>query len=456
MSIDVREVDPRKHFSRSAITKPVPFSPFRYLYLLLPIPFFCWYWSREALHKLELDWLRTHSEQTLSLVDICQTSNTDACELYTPVAFAQWLALGLIFFIPKFMLLVASLPNWSQRWQEWVLRNASWIGALGLLVTFAMVLIRGVTGGLLVWFAPQVWWNNDTVGVQIAAVIGIIAVIRVPPHAKAAWQLWRGFSKCRTGKIVSQQEAPAIWSLVGDACRRLEVAMPEHLVIGIVPECRLEFGKMRLEPNRQVLNGRTLYLGATLASSLAHDKLALVIEHAMLKSRGKYGAWLPATEDWVESSEGVLKELKESRAAGDLPSATDPALFCWEGWLITLKKMQQNFREEHAYLQKKGIELDVEQAAPEVANLLKEASQAYRKDVFHLFIVNLSSGVHCPAVLHWFSKAFAQRRPQDAAMNVHAYTSAALESEVVLLEKEWLVKTSQATTPTDCWELRAA
>jgi hypothetical protein len=138
-----------------------------------------------------------------------------------------------------------------------------------------------------------------------------------------------------------------------------------------------------------------------------------------------------------------------------LPSAADPALFCWEGWLLTLKKMQQNFHEEHAYLQKKGIEYEFEQAAPEVVALLKEASLAYRKDVFHLFIVNLSSGVHCPAVLHWFAKAFAQRRPQDAAMHVHAYACAALETELVLLEKEWLVKTSQATTPTDCWELRA-
>jgi hypothetical protein len=456
MSIDVREVDPRKPFSRSAISKPVPFSPFRYLWLLLPIPLFCWYWAGEALHKLELDWLRAHPDQARPLAEICQAGSSGICELYTPVAFAHWLALSLLLFIPKFMLVVASVPNWSQRWQERVLRNASWLGLLGLLATFAMVVARGVCGALLAWFAPQIWWQNDTVGVQVAAVIGIIAVIRIPPHVKVIWQLWRGFSKSRTGKPVTPAEAPALWAMVNDACGRLGVAVPDYVVMGIVPDCRLELGKIQLQPSRQVLDGRTLYIGATLATSLEHDKLTLVIEHALLKSRGKYGAWLPAAEDWVESSEGIVKELKQIRAAGDLPSATDPALFCWEGWLIILKRTLQNFREEHAYLQKKGIEYEVEQAAPEVANLLKEATQAYRKDVFHLFIVNLSSGVHCPAVLHWFGKAFAQRRPDDAASHVHAYTSAALETELVLLEKEWLVNTSQATTPTDCWELRAA
>lgn len=454
--IDVREVDPRKPYSRSAISKPVPFSPFRYLFLLLPVPLFCWYWAGEALHKLELDWLRAHPGDSHSLAEICQAGGAGICELHAPIAFAHWLALGLLLFIPKFMLLAASLPSWPQRRQEWVLRKASWLGALGLLITFAMVVIRGVTGVMLIWFAPQVWWHNDTVGVQLAAIIGIVAVIRVPPHAKAAWQLWRGFSRSRTGKPVAREEAPALWALVSDTCRRLGVAQPDQLVMGIVPDCRLELGKIRLEPSRQLLDGRTLYLGATLAASLDHATLTLVIEHALLRSRGKFGAWLPAAEDWVESSEGIVKEMKAIRAAGDLPSAIDPALFCWEGWLITLKKMLQNFREEHAYLQKKGIEYEVEQAAPEVAGLLKEASHTYRKDVFHLFIVNLSSGVHCPAVLHWFVKALAQRRPQDTAMHVHAYTSAALESELVLLEKEWLVKTSQATTPTDCWELRAA
>lgn len=456
MSVDVREVDPRKRFSRSAIHKPVPFSPFRYLGLLLPIPLFAWYWAGEALHKMELEWLRANPGQAQSLAEVCQTGGAGVCELYTPVAFAHWLALSLLLFIPKFMLLVASLPGWSHRWQERFLRHASWLGALGLLITLAMVISRGVVGALMLWFVPQVWWNNDTLGVQLAAIAVIVGVIRVPPHVMAAWRLWRGFSKTRTGKLVTQEEVPALWALVVEACRRLDVAMPDYLVMGVAPDCRLEFGKMRLEPGRHVLNGSILYLGATLATTLERDRLALLIEHALLKGRGKFGVWLPAAEDWIASSEGFLKEHKEIRAGGDLPSAVDPALFCWEGWLQTLKKMLQNFREEHAWLQKKGMEYEVEQAAPEVAALLEQASLAYRKDVFHLFIVNLSSGVHCPAVLSWFAKAFAQRRPQDAAINVHAYTSAALETELVLLEKEWLVKTSQATTPTDCWELRAA
>lgn len=454
--IDVREVDPRKDFSRSAIHKLAPFSPFRYLALLVPIPLLAWYWAGAALHKMELDWLRANPGQTQSLADACQASSAGMCALYAPVALTHWLSLGLLLFIPKFMLLVASLPGWPPRWQERILRNASWLGALGLLLTLTMVMLRGAVAAMTVWFVPQIWWGNDTIGLQLAVIICIVAVIRVPPHALAAWRLWRGFSKTRTGKPVTAHEVPTLWALVDETCRRLGVAAPDHLVMGVAPDCRLQLGKMRLEPGRQVLDGRVLYLGATLAAALEHERLALLVEHALLRSRGKFGAWLPAVQDWVESSEGNLKEMKEARSGGALPSATDPALSCWEGWLITLKKMLDNFKEEHAYQQKKGMEYEVEQAAPAVAGILNDAALAYRQDVFHLFVVNLSSGVHCPAVLNWFTKAFRQRRPGDAAAGIHSYTSAALETELVLLEKEWLVKTSQASTPTDCWELRAA
>ncbi|QAU33224.1 hypothetical protein [Janthinobacterium sp. 17J80-10] len=454
--LDAREVDPRKDYSRSAIHKPVPFSPFRYLALMVPIPLLAWYWAGEALHKLELDWLRSNPGQVHSLADVCQASSAGMCALYAPATFTHWLALGLLMLIPKFMLLTASLPGWPPRWQERILRNASWLGAIGLLLTLAMVMTRGLIAAMTVWFVPHIWWGNDTVGLQLAVIIGIIAVIRVPPHVLAAWRLWRGFSKTRTGKPVTAHDAPSLWMLVHETCRRIGVAAPDHLVMGVAPDCRLELGKMRLEPARQVLDGRILYLGATLASALERQRLEQVVEHALLKSRGKFGEWLPAVQDWVESSEGHMKMMKEARSGGNLSGATDPALLCWEGWLVTLKKMLENFREEHAYEQKIGMEYEVEQTAPAVAAILSEASLAYRKDVFHLFVVDLSSGVHCPAVLTWFQRAFRQRMPGDVAANVHTHTSAALETELVLLEKEWLVKTSQASTPTDCWELRAA
>lgn len=454
--IDVREVDPRKDHFRSAISKPVPFSPFRYLGLLLPMLLLGWYWAGESLHKLELDWARANPGELRSLAELCGSGANAACDPYNTIAFTHWLALGVLLFLPKFMLLAASLPGWSQRWQERFLRNARWLGAIGLLTTLVMVLARGAIAALAAWFIPLIWWDNHTVGVQIAAVICIIAFIRTPPHLQAIWGLWRGISRNRTGKPVTPAEAPALWSLVTETSARLNVAAPDYLVMGVAPDCRLTFGKMRLQPGRTVLDGRVLYIGATLAATLDKARLALLIEHALLRSRSKYGAWLPAVEDWGESSDGYLKEQKEVRAAGGLPSVVDPALFCWEGWLILLRKMLANFKEEHAWLQKQGMELEVEQGAPQVAEMLKEATQTYRKDVFHLFVVNLSSGVHCPAVLSWFARAFAKRRPQDATANAHAWTSAALESELILLEKEWLVATSQATTPTDCWELRAA
>ena len=143
-------------------------------------------------------------------------------------------------------------------------------------------------------------------------------------------------------------------------------------------------------------------------------------------------------------------------AAGELGIAADPAITCWGGWLTIVTQMIKGFKAEHDFGQKTGIEQEVEENAPKVRKLLDDAALTYKKDVFHLFIVNLTCGVVCPSVLPWFSRAFAQRHPIAKTAHASIYTSQSMNDELVLLEKEWLVKTSQASTPTDCWELRAA
>jgi hypothetical protein len=141
---------------------------------------------------------------------------------------------------------------------------------------------------------------------------------------------------------------------------------------------------------------------------------------------------------------------------GEAGAAADPALYFCDEWLQVLKRMLPPFQAEHGYAQKSDMQEEAEQQAVLVGALLADAQTAYRKEVFHLFIVNLTSGIHCPAVFIWFAKAFAKRRPGQAVKELSTYTNVALNEELVLLEKEWLIKTAQASTPTDCWELRAA
>jgi hypothetical protein len=435
---------------------PPPFSPFRYLALLLPIPLLCWYWAGEALHRLEIDWVRAHPGQSESLAEACSTAFNAACDLYAHVEFTHALALSVLLFIPKFMALAASLPRWPARWQRWVLTHAQWLGSLGLLITFSLVALRGTIAAMTVWFIPQVWWNNDSFGVQLAAVIGVIAVARVPRHLWIAAKLAFGFSRRRTGRSITREECPHLWSAIEHAAFRLDVTVPEQLVLGVFPDCRLVLGRMTLDPTGQVVKGRILYLGATLATTLTDAQLRDVIEQALLRTRGKFGAWLPWAQDWLEASGAYLKDIKDARAGREIANEADPAIVCWDGWLTLLRTMADAQREEHAFHQKLGMEKDADEQAPRVRELLAAAAQAYRKDEFHLFIVNLSCGIHCPPVLSRFAQAFGRRQAGVQATPHTRFISPSLADELTLLEKEWLIKTGQATTPTDCWELRAA
>lgn len=438
------------------IRNPPPFSAFRYLAQLLPIPVLCWYWAGEALHRLELAWVRANPNHPQSLAEVCAAGADASCALYSHIELTHALALSVLLFLPKFMAIVASMPRWPARWQRWVLTHAAWLGSLGLLTTFVLVALRGTIAAMTVWFIPQVWWNNDSFGVQLAAIVGLIAVARAPRHLWAAVRLAFGFARQRTGRAVSREDCPHLWAAIERAAFRLDVPAPDTLVLGVFPDCRLVVGRMKLDPTEQVVKGRILYLGATLATTLTDAQLQEAIEQALLRTRGKFGAWLPQVEDWLEASTAYLKDIKDARAGREIASEADPAIYCWDGWTTILQRMVKALHEEHAFHQKVGIEKDVEEQAPRVRELLSTAALAYRKDEFHLFVVNLSCGIHCPPVLSRFAQAFG-RRLSDVQPTPHTrFIAPALQEELTLLEKEWLVKTGQATTPTDCWELRAA
>lgn len=435
---------------------PAPFSPFAYLALLLPIPIFAWYWAGQALHKLELQWVRAEPGSLQSLAEACQTQPNALCGMHAPVDFTHSLALALVLFLPKFMFLVASMPHWPQRWQRWVLQRAALLGGIGLIVTFLMVVARGVVATLTAWFMPLIWLGNDTYGVQLAAIIGLIAIMRIPRHMHVIWLLSTRFERRRTGREASREEAPALWTAIDQLARKLGIPAPERLVLGLFPDCRLTIGKMTLDPTEQVIEGRILYLGATLAASLPAAQLQQVVEQALVRSRGKFGAWLPAVEDWLDASQAFLKDLKERRAQREIAGAADPAILCRDGWLLILRRMADALTGEHAFYQKLGIERDIDTHAPRVRELLANAVLAYRKDTFHLLIVDLTCGIDCPPAVSRFAQAFAQREPSVKAIAQSSYISQALIEAVTLAEKEWLIKTGQASTPTDCWELRAA
>lgn len=437
------------------IRPPAQFSAWHYLRMLVPLPLLVWYWAGEALHRMELAWARSSGAELQPLEQACRTLAGAPCDAYLPIHHLHHWSLVMLLLILKFMLLAASLPHWPRQWQVFVLRCATWFGGLGLLTTLLLVMARGALAASAAWLLPPVWWGPDTKAVQLAAVLAVIAMMRLPPHIKMAWLLWRRFIRRRVGRVVGRDEQPALWAMIDGVSRKLEVAAPSHLVLGVFPDCRFEAGRMTLDPGGKIIKGDILYLGITLGTTLDPQVLRRLIEQALLRRRGVLGNWLPAFEDWLESSAAFLQDRKDKRAAMELGNAGDPAICCWDIWLQILRRMATPFQTEHAFVRTADRQQELEQQSKEAAALLAGAQQAYRKEVFILFIVNLTCGVACPAVLRWFAKAFSQYHPVVEA-GVSSPAERALHEEVVLLEKEWLIKTGQASTPSDCWELRAA
>lgn len=452
--MDARDFNLRSATKFVTIRPSVRFSPFQYLFMLMPTVFLAWYWAGQALHRMELEWARK-AGGVRDLAESCQVLAAAPCESYLQIAQLHGWSLLVLLFVPKFMLLAASLPKWPPKWQEAVMRHAAWFGALGLLITLLLVMGRGAIVASAAWLLPPVWWGAETKAVQLAPVLAMIAIMRVPPHAKMAWRLWGRFNRRRVGRVVERSEQAAIWELIDSASRKLGVKVPDHLVLGVFPDCRLEVGKMTLDPFGKVIKGDILYLGITLRATLEAAQLQHLIEHALLRRRGTLGKWLPDLEDWLESTGDFVRECRDKRAAMELGNAVDPAITCWDGWLHLLRQMALPFQEEHARARALDMQEEAEFLAREAKTLLYGAQRAYRKDVFHLFIVNLTCGVVCPSVLRWFAKAFAGYYPAAVAQTLSP-AEAALNEELILLEKEWLIKTGQASTPRDCWELRAA
>ncbi|MBI1891160.1 MAG: hypothetical protein HYS18_10970 [Burkholderiales bacterium] len=436
--------------------KCMDYSPFRYLRLLLPIPFVAWYASGEALHRLETQWVRAHPASKQTFAEACHAMPDASCAVDVRVIVTHELALATLISIALVIMLMVSMPRWPSPWQERGLKNAAPLLGIGLLFTLQAGMTNGVLMTLTAWLVPTVWWNSPGIGLQLALTVGLFAFLRFSSQAKLAWRLFRRFVRRRTGREAGAAECTALWQLIESECRRLQIAKPTHLVLGVFPDCRLVVGKMTIDPAERQIEGRILYLGATLVNALLEEELRLVVRYALTRNCGRLGHWLPAVEDWLEAKQRYLDECKYLREVRMTNGAGDAALAFCDEWLTAVRRSLPGFQAEHAYAQTVDRQQQAEEEAIQAQTILSDAALAYRKDVFHLLIVNLGSGMACPPVFAWFGRAFAHQHLQHVPKNASVFASPTLNQELVLLEKEWLIKTAQASTPTDCWELRSA
>lgn len=124
--------------------------------------------------------------------------------------------------------------------------------------------------------------------------------------------------------------------------------MPQRLILGMRPSVRLETGIFLLEPYGRRVQGRSLYLGITLAQSLGKDELEDLIESALSRAAGPHSSWLPEAQDAYLNAAEVLRYAKLARVNGEIGNESDPALEACALWLSCWARLSRPYEEEDA------------------------------------------------------------------------------------------------------------
>jgi hypothetical protein len=71
--------------------------------------------------------------------------------------------------------------------------------------------------------------------------------------------------------------------------------------------------------------------------------------------------------------------------------------------------------------------------------------------------VDISKGSRNTPVISWFAEAVARNGQSTSGTGAEfGLSSAALSTEIIALERDWLIDSGQAHTPHDSWELRGS
>ncbi len=437
-----------------------PYSIWRYLMLLAFLPFMAWQLSQQALSDMDVQFARQNPGTTLTMREACQSANLNPagiaqCELRQPIQVAFGLAVGILLALKILLGLCAALPRLPKSIRIGVLRHAKFLTGVGLIVTWVMVAARGTMVVVAVWWLPQYWWGKESA--SFAALLAVFAICRLGPHAMTIWRMLRETRRFVVGKIIEPDEAPEIWLMVERACQRLQVSAPRHLILGMQPGARLETGTFLLEPRGQVVKGRSLYLGITLAQALGTTELETLIQSALSRAAGPHGRWLPEVQDALQNAHAVLEESLLGRRNGAINSGSDPALEAYAGWLSCCANLIMPFEDEDiaaaCQRQAAGGEAMTEMERARAASLIQAAAGIWKEKVFPRFMLALSFGEKRPATQERFDAGLQEADHGLQRIGRRWRAAGELFEALVAKECEWMAQTGQVAIIGQSWEL---
>jgi Zn-dependent protease with chaperone function len=199
----------------------------------------------------------------------------------------------------------------------------------GLHVTH-LVAVALILGSAIVAIAPVPLLMMSFGGegpVKILLVLGVAAIGALGGVA-AMVKAWRSVSQRAEasvlGKLVAEEDAPALWRVVRDVCSTAGAEPPDNLVLGLEPNFFVTEAPVRCVDGR--LAGRTMFVSLPLCRILRLDEVRSVLGHELTHFVGLDTRFTREFFPVYRGTAVALQGLASTRAGGAGSLALLPAV----------------------------------------------------------------------------------------------------------------------------------
>ncbi len=205
---------------------------------------------------------------------------------YATFRWMQWIAwvcLGSV--VATFLLVGVSVACsfQSHAAQYWSLR----IG-LPILRTSALIQVLGqaLLAGFLSFWVTAIFFEIYII--KLIVLIGILAAAGVFALVAAVFR--RVDEKCAVeGRMLSDEEAPALWRKIREMAAKLQTEPPDRVIVGIAPSFFVTEHPVELNGARH--EGRTLFLSLPMLKILSMSEADAVLGHELAHFSGQDTLW---------------------------------------------------------------------------------------------------------------------------------------------------------------------
>jgi Zn-dependent protease with chaperone function/uncharacterized tellurite resistance protein B-like protein len=155
------------------------------------------------------------------------------------------------------------------------------------VVLFGVAIQVAVQGAIVTYGAYILEvWLIERVHYFLIGGIGLGAVVATFAVFSAVFKMYKKASHFQIGKVVGEQDDPALWAFVRSIADEIKAVSPDNIIVGIEPTFYVTAAEVRGSSDVP-LTGETLYLSLTLLRLLDKSELKAIVAHELGHFKGE-------------------------------------------------------------------------------------------------------------------------------------------------------------------------